>query len=136
MTPVGVAEIDPGEGNLNLKAYIAAVLGPRRVAHGTSKQVKRLLEANSTKLVSANPASGQVGFISVSLVGSNPGPLIALFDSQQDVGQNSVPTVLSNTLGASAGVSFEGVLLPGDELYARSGVGVGTFDVVVSVNWF
>ena len=136
MAPTGtVLDIDPGEGNLNLKAYIAGVVGPKRVAF-SAKQVKTLLEANSTKLINNNPQSGQVAFVSVSLVGPSAAATPALFDSQQDVGQNSIPSFLSGTLGAASGISFEAVLLPGDDLFGRAGIGAGTFNVVVSTSWF
>jgi hypothetical protein len=105
------------------------------VAFG-AKQVKPLVEANSTRLFANSPQSKQVGFISVSLESSNPGPILALFSNQQSVGNNAIPARLFNSLGDLAGVSFEQVLLPGDELHARAAIGSGSFSVIISVSYF
>lgn len=131
-----VIRIEPGTGNLDVRAYIAALLGPQRAAFGT-KSFRTLSEGAGIRLGSNSPAGKQVSFIAVTLGGSDVGgPRIAIFDGQSALGASSIPASLNRTLGSFAGTGFSSVLLPGDELYAQSAPGEGTFNIVVSQVWF
>jgi hypothetical protein len=114
-------EIDAGKGNLNARAYVAAVLGPYRLAMGGQRSL--VLTANEPQKIAANPGvagTDQAMFIGVAL---QPGqvPVSVLFGpSDQMGGGSSVPANMATTIGAIGGVSFAQVLLPGEELWAVS----------------
>lgn len=131
-----VVEIDPGAGNMDIRAYTAAVLGPARAAFGT-KSVPTLQEAQPTRIAVNSGSTHQVAFVAVTLSPlDTSGPKLAIFDSQSNPGGSSMPSVLDRTLGAAAGLGYTAVLLPGDELYAQSLPGQGQFSIVVSIAWF
>jgi hypothetical protein len=134
--PVGaVIEIEPGQGNLSAKVYMAAVIGPQRVAFGAIK-VFSLSESKATQVASNSSASAQICFMSMSLQVNNAGPLSAMVSNGAMLGLGNLPVRLVNLVASAGGNSFTSILLPGEELWASSGPGAGTFNVVVSTNWF
>jgi hypothetical protein len=114
-------EIDAGEGNLNARAYVAAVVGPYRLAHGSQRSL--VLAADVPQKIAANPGvngSDQAMFVGVAL---QPGqlPVSVLFGASSSMGgASSVPANMDTTIGAAGGVSFSQVLLPGEELWVVS----------------
>jgi len=131
-----VVEIDPGAGNLDVRAYMAAVMGPQRAAFG-NKSAKALQEGQPTQLGVNSGNSGQVAYMAVTLSPLDAGgPRLAIIDGQSQPGGSSIPVVFDRTLASAAGIGYAAILLPGDELYAQSIPGQGTFAVVVSLVWF
>jgi hypothetical protein len=129
--------LDPGRGNLNIRAYIASVVGPRRVAHGQKIKLD-LVTQMPTKIlgntgVQAN--QGVCAYVAVALLASDAVVREAMFSSGEMVGANTaIPSVMVNTMGPGAGNSFSAVLLPGDTLYAQA-IGAN-FSVITSAVWF
>ena len=105
----------PGEGNLQLAALIAAVVGPYRVAHGAKHAV--ILEADEPRKISSNsPASRHCLFVALFLPLSRSGPLFLTVGQEDTPGDSAgVPVALQPELG-----HFSAVLLPGEQLYAVS----------------
>jgi|GEM_PF-3913460 len=131
-----VVDIEHGTGNLDVRAYIAALLGPQRAAFG-NKGTRQLIEGQPTRLATNAPAGRQVSFIAVTLLAADAGgPRIVMFDGESNLGSNSLPVTLDRTLGSYAGVGFTSVLLPGDEVYAQPAPGQGAFSILVSQVWF
>jgi len=131
-----VVEIDPGAGNLDVRACMAAVMGPQRAAFG-NKSAKALQEGQPTQLGVNSGNSGQVAYMAVTLSPLDAGgPRLAIIDGQSQPGGSSIPVVFDRTLASAAGIGYAAILLPGDELYAQSIPGQGTFAVVVSLVWF
>ena len=122
---------DPGEGNLDVRAYIAAVVGPLRITQG---QV-RVLNLPTDVPVSVLQNPKQVAYVSLSLPAATPGPTVVLV-SQSGGGINSLSVTLTNTQGPMSGVSFAQVLLPGESLYVQTSPGAAALQVISSVNWF
>jgi hypothetical protein len=114
----------PGMGNLDARMLWAAVVGPMRVCHGTDKTLN--LAANTPVQVASNPApSDRVMFVGVSLPIGAAGPAPLVFSRTSDVlGAANVPAVLEPRIGAPAGISFQAVLAPGEELYVQSSTAV------------
>lgn len=114
---------DPGEGNTNLRAYIAAVLGPRRVAHGARRSFK--LQKGKAILVCQNDAREHETvffecWLAQGTTGLGGSGAIVLFSSSEDMG-NAVVVDLAQAGAAPGQLSnhFSAVLLPQDELYAQ-----------------
>jgi hypothetical protein len=116
---------DPGDGNLNARAYFASLVGPRRTAFGKS-EIKRILPAQGVLLQLNNSRAHECMYVECRLPAQTPDATPMLFSSQQDaIGETGVLTVLSTAifvpgLGGGTGALFYGaVLLPGDQLYAQ-----------------
>lgn len=112
---------DPGEGNTNLRAYIAAVLGPRRIAHGARRAFK--LTKGKAVLVCQNdaPERETVFFecwLQQGTTGLGGGGAFILFSSSEDMG-NAVIVDLAQAMPGQLNNHFSAVLLPQDELYAQ-----------------
>jgi hypothetical protein len=116
-------EIDAGRGNLNAKAYVAAVVGPYRLAHGSQKSL--VLTAGTPMLVAKNPGvagTDQAMFVGVALQPGNA-PVTVLFGPGDQLGNSSnVPAKMDTAVAQLGGISFSSVLLPGDELWVVSDV--------------
>ncbi len=117
-------EIEPGEGNLNARAYVAALVGPYRLAHGSQKPL--VLEPDQPMKVVSNPGvagTDQAMFVGVAL---QPGqaPVNVLFGPSNQLGPtSSVPAELPvSAVAMLGGIGFSAVLLPGDELWVQSPV--------------
>ena len=57
---------DSGTGNLNVRAYIASVVGPRRIAHG-QRTVKRVSTQQTVSLLGATASGVEVAYFEVRL---------------------------------------------------------------------
>ena len=115
-------EIEAGEGNLNARAYVAALVGPYRLAHGSQKPL--VLEPNQSMKVVSNPGiagNDQAMFVGVAL---QPGqaPVSVLFGPSDQLGPtSSVPANMpASAVAMLGGIGFSAVLLPGDELWVQS----------------
>ncbi len=136
MPPVRKLSIESheGAGNLDAKAYIASIVGPRRVLFGKHTSVT-LTEGTAVQLGKNAGAQTQWGHMTVVLPGNVAGPKVALFSANQSNGFNTaIPVSLQRTTGP--GNTFEAVLQPGDMVYARSAPGQGEFKIVVALVWF
>lgn len=108
---------DPGAGNLNMRAYFASIVGPRRVAQGR-RSVKRVSVNEAQRLV--DQVSGlEVMYFEIwlpqSTLAALPGNGAYLsLSSSETAGQNGVQLLLSPTQ------RYQGVLLPDDALYAQA----------------
>lgn len=113
-------KIQPGEGNLQIQALIAAVVGPFRLAHSIKKTIA--LRANIPEKISGiSPASRHCRYIAMYLKASNPGPVSIQVGKEPMLGTNSSVSVdLEPRIGPFAGISYSGVLLPGDEIFAQA----------------
>lgn len=112
---LGSGTWEPGEGNLQLAALIASIVGPYRVAHGAKHAV--VLEPDEPKRVSSNsPASRHCLFVALYLPMSRTGPLFLTVGQEDTPGDSAgIPVALQPELG-----HFSAVLLPGEQLYAVS----------------
>lgn len=134
-TDTASIEIDPGEGNLSAKAYLAAVVGPSRLAYG--KNTSQTLSQDVAQLVRNSGAAAQWAYVAVMLPGNVAGPKVALFSGKAQIGFNTaIPVSLQRTVGAPGGNSFAAVLQPGEMLYASAAPGEAAFMVITSVVWF
>jgi hypothetical protein len=126
---------DPGEGNLNLRAYLASVVGPRRLAHGQRKVTQ--VPVGSPVLLFGNRAQIEVSYVEVWLPQSSilalPGGGAYLgFASGESLGQSAVQILLNATQ------RFSSVLLPSDQVHAEAvsdangGVLAASVPVVIS----
>ena len=126
---------NPGTGETNVRVFIAAIVGPKRLAHGM-QQSFRLQRGQSVKVAGNKSNSKQAAYCAVSLRqgATAPGTAAVLFDSGQSMGAaNSVPAVLIQSATQSQLSPFEAVLLPNDQLYAQLVDGaVAEVDVLVS----
>jgi hypothetical protein len=113
---------DPGEGNLNLRAYIASIVGPRRVVHG-GRTVKRVPLGSSGKgiqLFKSTATGKQATFYEVWLPQSSiaalpgGGAVIAFASSDQGGSEGAYQITLTATQ------RFLGVLLNDDAIYATA----------------
>lgn len=129
---------DPGEGNLNIRAYLASVLGPRRVAHGT-RSIVRVPTGNSEELAKNPSQQHQAYYVEVWTPPQVTAGVRMLFSSSESMGENGVLVVLGvGTYPFSDLNKYKAVLLPSDHLYAQAvsdGAGnpiAGPVPVVVS----
>ena len=134
--PVATIEAVPGQGNLDAKAYFAAVVGPLRAVFGKTT-APTLTEATVNQLVRNSGVTGQWAYVTVLLPGNAAAPKVAMFtDGPSNRFTTALPVTLQRTMGAAGGNAFAAVLAPGEMLYARSAPGEGDFKVVVSTVWF
>jgi hypothetical protein len=111
---------DSGVGNLNLRAFLASLVGPRRIVHG-GQAVKRVPEASNGSNIQLYKSTGtgqQATYVEVWLPQSSiaalpgGGAFLAFFSSKSGIGEASVQILLSPTQ------RFSVVLLDDDALYA------------------
>jgi len=106
---------DPGVGNLNVRAYLASIVGPRRVVHG-QRAVRRVPLVGSIELY-RNPDGKQAAYYEVwlpqaSLAGLPGGGALLAFSSSSGGGESSYQILLTATQ------RFSGILIPTDGIYA------------------
>jgi hypothetical protein len=110
---------DPGRGNLNLRAYVAAVLGPRRIAHG-NRATKQVPWTESVLLATNQPNGQEAMYVEVWVPQSgDEGPVaeaVVRFSGGEGVGTTGVVEILR----ATHTVRYSCVLLPGEQLYAQA----------------
>jgi hypothetical protein len=136
MLPVAAVETVPGQGNLDVKAYFAAVVGPLRAVFGKNTS-PTLSEGEVAQLVRNAGVADQWAYVTVVLPGNLAGPKVGMFSNDRSNGFNTaLPVTLQRTMGAAGGNCFAAVLAPGEMLYARAAPGEGSFKVVVSTVWF
>lgn len=105
---------DPGTGNLSARAYMASLVGPRRIVHGR-RTVKQITSARPTSLCGA--ASGvEVQYFEVwlpqdSIAALGGGGAFLAFSNNESTGQSAFQILLNATQ------RFSGVLLPDDQIY-------------------
>lgn len=112
---------DPGEGNLNLRAYIAAVVGPLRVPHGqrTTKQLQ-LLQAVQ---VAKNSSPGKEAFFvsawlpAIATLPAGVGLVIG-FTSSESAGASADRVTLLPVIPDQRANRYNAVILPSEQLYA------------------
>jgi hypothetical protein len=108
---------DPGTGNLSLRALLAALVGPRRIAHGR-RTVKRIPLQQTIQMLT-QPKGVEVNYFEVWLPTSSilalPGAgAFISFSSSENAGESAFQILLSSTQ------RYQGVLLPDDDLYAQA----------------
>lgn len=108
---------DPGTGNLNLRAYLAAVVGPRRIAHGL-RSVKQV-PAGGPILIYGNKPQVEVAYFEIwlpqsSILALPGGGAYLAFSSSESGGQSAYQILLNATQ------RFAGVLLPSDQIFAQA----------------
>lgn len=136
LRPTAVIETVQGQGNLDAKAYFAAIVGPLRAVFGKTTS-PTLTEGDVTQLVRNSGAAAQWAYVTVLLPGNAATPKVGMFSDGPSNGFNTALAVtLQKTMGSAGGNSFAAVLAPGDMLYGRSAPGEGNFKVVVSTVWF
>jgi hypothetical protein len=113
---------DPGDGNLNLRAYVASLVGPRRIVHGAQavKRVPPVALGSNIQLYKSTATGKQATYVevwlprsSISVLGGG-GVFLALSSSKDGVGESSFQILLSATQRYSC------VLLDDDGLYAAA----------------
>ena len=114
--------IEAGKGNLNARAYVAAVVGPYRLAHGGQRAL--VLTAGQAEKIAANPGvagTDQPMFIGVALQ-AGKAPVTVLFGPNSEMGNSSnVPANMSlPAVAMLGGIGFSCILLPGEELWVQS----------------
>jgi hypothetical protein len=136
LRPSAVIETVQGRGNLDAKAYFAAIVGPLRAVFGKTTS-PTLVEATVTQLVRNAGVTAQWAYVTVLLPGNAAAPKVGMFTDSPSNGFNTaLPVTLQKTMGSAGGNSFAAVLAPGESLYGRSAPGEGSFKVVVSTVWF
>jgi hypothetical protein len=108
---------DPGTGNLNLRAYLAAVVGPRRIAHGLREVVQ--VSPQNPVLIFGNKPQVEVAYVEVwlpeqSIVALPGAGAYIAFASSEGTGHNAIQLLLN------AMQRFSAVLLPSDQIYAQA----------------
>jgi len=111
---------DPGEYELNLRAYVASIVGPRRIVHGKRavKQVPLAAAGRGIKLYGSNGSGKFVTFVELwlpasSIVGlGGGGAIFAVGPSDLGGSENA------NQIAITATQRFQCVLLNDDALYA------------------
>jgi hypothetical protein len=114
--------VDPGEGNLNARAYVASLVGPRRVFQGQRK--KRQLEVGRPTEIARNASPHKEAFfVSVWIPTTLPAAvaipfgvgLVFTFGSSEGLGDTS--DVVTLFRGGSEPNRYQTVLLPNEQLY-------------------
>lgn len=115
-------EVSPGEGNLQMQAYLAAVVGPQRLAMAAKRTFN--LEANETqRIINLSPASRHCSFVGVFLPLSAAGPAPVTLGMENMQGDSAgIPVELHPLLAPQAGKSFTQVMIPGESLYIQSAI--------------
>jgi hypothetical protein len=109
---------DPGTGNLNVRAYYASLVGPRRIAHG-QRTVKRAPTGGASIQLLRNPSAPSVLFFEVwlpqqSLLLLPGGGALLSFSGTGDSGENGYQLILTATQ------RYSGVLIPDDQLFVAA----------------
>lgn len=131
---------DPGEGNLSVRAYFAASIGPKRATHG-QRSVKRVPLTDSVELAKNGSPSESVLYVEVWLPRQYVGVgLRVLFSSSEGTGETGNLVTLLGAPGEQD--RYRAVLLPQEQLYAQAvtdALGnplVGPVSLVVSTSVF
>lgn len=113
--------VDPGEGNLNARAYVASLVGPRRVFQGQRK--KQQLQTRMATEVARNASPHREAFfvavwlpITARAVLPLGVGITLLFSTSESMGDTSDTTTLF--LGVGEPNHYHAVLLPNEQLFA------------------
>lgn len=108
---------DPGVGNLNLRAYFAATVGPKRATHG-QRSVRQVPLQNSVELAK-NPSQEESLYVEVWLARQVVGVgLRILFSSSEGTGETGNLVTLVAAPGEND--RYRAVLLPDEQLYGQA----------------
>lgn len=125
---------NPGTGETNIRALLASLIGPFRVAHGTHQSYR--LQRGTPVLVGGNKSNaGQAAYCAFALRQGQGGVNAAvLFNSSSSMGAaTTVPTVLAEAMGPTVFFAFSAILLPNDQIYAQLvDAALAQIDLVVS----
>jgi hypothetical protein len=108
---------DSGTGNLNVRAYLASVVGPRRVAHGI-RNVKPV-SGQPVQIAKSGVQGSEVVYVECwlpqAVIASLPGGgAFFAFSGNESVGENADQILLSATQ------KYTGILCPDDQLYVAA----------------
>lgn len=111
---------DPGLGNLNLRVSVAAIAGPRRVAHG-QRRVHQL-GLNQGTLIAKNAGTELQALYVEAWV---PRQMVAvglrmLVSSSQEMGESAELVTLGVVGGGAILDRYRAVLLQNEQLYAQA----------------
>jgi hypothetical protein len=113
---------DPGSGNLNLRAYIASLVGPRRIAHAR-RTVYRVHDNKATQIAKNGSGTKSVFYVEAwtPQQAGGGGLVNFLFSNSQDaVGETGV--AVSAVPGQIVSLTnYRAILLPGENLYVQLG---------------
>lgn len=106
---------DSGTGNLNARAYLASVVGPRRIAHGV--RIVKPLTGNPVQVAKSGVQGSEAVYVECWLpqkvLSALPGGgAICAFSSSENVGENAFQILLSTTQRYTA------IMIPDDQIYA------------------
>lgn len=124
---------DPGQDNLDVRAYVAAVLGPYRIANG---QIRSLILRTNIPVNVIQNTQQAPAFVALSLPSSVAGPIPVQVSSQSAMGMTGLSVALMNTQGGAAGNSYNAVVLPGEALYVQTAPGGAQMTIITSTLWF
>lgn len=114
---------DPGDGNTNLRAYIASVVGPRRVAHGARRMYT--LRSDRPILIGQNNAAErecvylQCWVAGAALAGLGGAGALVLFADSEDASSTGQLVNLATGFPGQLNNGYSAILLPQDQLYAQ-----------------
>ena len=110
---------DPGVGSLNLRAYVASVVGPKRAAFG-QRSIRLVPPTQSAELAQNVAPNDQVDYVEVWI----PNQLLAaglriLFSSSESMGETAELVALGVFVDNKVLDRYRTILLPKDQLYAQ-----------------
>ena len=110
---------DPGEGNLSVRAYVAATVGPLRIAHG-NRQIRQIQTGEARELAKNGSADKQVMYVEVwPPMQLRATGVWVLFSSSEQTGETGRLVLLTGVPGQIQ-ERFQALLLPNDQLYGQA----------------
>jgi hypothetical protein len=115
-------DTDPGTGNLNLRAYVASLVGPRRVTHGARRIYT--LSSNKPIMIGENNAPEhecvylQCWIPASALPGLGGSGALVLFSDSENMGSGLLVDLFT-TFPGQPNSHYSAVLLPQDQLFAQ-----------------
>lgn len=110
---------DPGEGNLNARAYVAAVVGPLRAAHG-NRVVKQVPTAQAVELAKNGSPHNEPVFVEVwAPMQVRANGVWVLFASSEQTGETGRLVLLTGVPGQLQ-ERYQAILLSNEQLYAQA----------------
>lgn len=110
---------DPGRGNLNVRAYIASIVGPKRAAHG-QRVIKRAPRTRAVVLAKNSSKNKEVIYVEVWVPNQSiAGGARVRFDSSGSMGETADLVTLGAFADNQSIDRYRAVLLPNEELYAQ-----------------
>jgi hypothetical protein len=110
---------DPGEGNLNVRAYVAALVGPLRTAHG-NRQVKQVSITRGTELARNGAANNVPMYVEVwPPMQIKVNGVWVLFSASEQTGETG-RSVLLTAIPGQVQDRYQAILLANEQLYAQA----------------